>query len=67
MTYHIPLIAAATPACRQCRNGRHDERKSRGEIVAVAGGEPHAGGVAQRQDANEIVVAIAVADGGRLI
>jgi hypothetical protein len=50
----------ASPSIRQERagsaNGRHDEQKSRGEIVAVAGDQPHAGSVAPRQDAKAVVL-----------
>jgi hypothetical protein len=38
------------------RNGRHDEGKAFGEIVAVAGTEPHALGVASRHDAEAVVL-----------
>jgi hypothetical protein len=43
-------------ARRQRHDGRHDERESRGEIVAVAGVEPHAAGVAPRQDAEAVML-----------
>jgi hypothetical protein len=39
---------------RQRRNGHNDEWKARGEIVAAAGEEPHAGGVPQRDDAEAV-------------
>jgi hypothetical protein len=38
------------------RNGRHDERKALGKIVAVAGAEPHSLVVAPRQDAEAVVL-----------
>jgi hypothetical protein len=42
-------------AHRQRHDGRHDQEEAFGEIVAVAGVEPHALGVAPRQDAEAVV------------
>jgi hypothetical protein len=43
-------------ARRQHRNRCHDLRKSLAEVVAVAGVEPHALGVAPRHDAEAVVL-----------
>ena len=42
-------------ARRQGRDSRGNERKSAGEIVAVASNEPHAGRIASRQEAKAVV------------
>jgi len=51
----------ASPSIRQERTGSsasccHDEGEALGKIVAVAGIEPHAAGVAQREDAEAVVL-----------
>jgi hypothetical protein len=41
---------------RQRRDRRHDRGKALAEIVAVAGDQTHAGGVASRQDAEAVML-----------
>jgi hypothetical protein len=56
-------------AHRQRRDGGHRQREAPGEIVAVAGEQPHAGSVPQRHDAKAVVLDFVQpvrADGRRL-
>ena len=53
---HDRLAIDQAGARRQSRDSRGNERKSAGEIVAVASNEPHASGIAPRQESEAVVL-----------
>jgi hypothetical protein len=52
----LPPSVDQARAHRQRRDSRHDEGEAFGEIVAIAGVEPHARGVPPCQDAEAVVL-----------
>ena len=52
----VTMASPSRMSHRQRRYGRHGQWEAFGEIVAVAGDQPHAGSVPQRQDAEAVML-----------